>query len=56
MRFVAFSNNGQPALGLHSGAEVIDLTREGLPATLDELLRLGPAGFEAARTAAAAAA
>ena len=52
MRFVAFRNNGQPALGLRSGAEVIDLTREGLPATLDELLRLGPAGFDAAAGAA----
>ena len=52
MRFVAFRNNGQPALGLRSGAEVIDLTREGLPATLDELLRLGPAGFDAAAQAA----
>jgi 2-keto-4-pentenoate hydratase/2-oxohepta-3-ene-1,7-dioic acid hydratase in catechol pathway len=51
MRFVAFANNGQPALGLRDGTEVIDLTREGLPATLDELLRLGPAGFEAARRA-----
>ena len=55
MRFVAFRNNGHPALGLRSGAEVIDLTREGLPATLDELLRLGPAGFDAAAKAAGGA-
>ena len=53
MRFVAFRNNGQPALGLRDGAEIIDLTGTGVPATLDELLRLGAAGFEAVRKAAA---
>ena len=52
MRFVAFRQDGQPALGLRQGSELVNLTSEGLPATLDELLRLGPAGFEAARKAA----
>ena len=55
MRFIAFRNNGQPALGLRAGDEVIDLTAAGLPATLDELLRRGPDGFEAARKAAVTA-
>ena len=52
MRFIAFRNNGQPALGLRSGSEVIDLSSAGLPATLDELLNAGPEGLDAARKAA----
>jgi 2-keto-4-pentenoate hydratase/2-oxohepta-3-ene-1,7-dioic acid hydratase in catechol pathway len=51
MRFIAFENNGKPALGLRSGEEVIDLTAEGLPPTLDTLLMLGDAGMDAARQA-----
>jgi 2-keto-4-pentenoate hydratase/2-oxohepta-3-ene-1,7-dioic acid hydratase in catechol pathway len=55
MRFIAFENNGKPALGLRNGEDVIDLTAEGLPATLDALLVLGDAGMEAARQAGAKA-
>ncbi|MES2187787.1 MAG: fumarylacetoacetate hydrolase family protein [Pseudomonadota bacterium] len=55
MRFIAFALNGQAALGLRSGEEVIDLTAEGLPATLDALLLLGDAGLDAVRQAAARA-
>jgi len=53
MRFIAFINaQGQPALGVASGVdELIDLTAQGLPATLDELLREGEAGMKAARVA-----
>lgn len=52
MRFLAFNNSGQPTLGLRLGNEVVNLTAEGLPSTLDELLRAGPAGLEAAQRAA----
>lgn len=52
MRFIAFSNDGAAALGLRQGEEVVDLTAEGLPATLDELLRAGPEGLVAAQRAA----
>jgi 2-keto-4-pentenoate hydratase/2-oxohepta-3-ene-1,7-dioic acid hydratase in catechol pathway len=55
MRFIAFARNGQAALGLRSGEEVIDLTAEGLPATLDALLLLGEAGMDAVRQASAKA-
>lgn len=56
MRFIAFlDDQGRPALGLRQGDSLVDLTAHGLPATLDELLRLGQAGFDAARTAAARA-
>lgn len=55
MRLLAFLNNGRPALGLRIDQEVIDLTAEGLPATLDELLKAGPAGLEAAKKASATA-
>jgi 2-keto-4-pentenoate hydratase/2-oxohepta-3-ene-1,7-dioic acid hydratase in catechol pathway len=55
MRFLALSSNGQPALGLRLEQEVVNLTAEGLPSTLDELLRTGPAGLEAAQRAAKAA-
>jgi 2-keto-4-pentenoate hydratase/2-oxohepta-3-ene-1,7-dioic acid hydratase in catechol pathway len=54
MRFLAFSSNGQPALGLRLDQEIVNLTAEGLPSTLDELLRAGPAGLEAAQRAAKA--
>ncbi len=51
MRLFAFRADGRPAVGLRLGDEVINLTAEGLPATLDELLRLGPDALEAARKA-----
>ena len=39
MRLIAFSReNGEPALGLRAGEEVVDLTTLGLPSTLRELL------------------
>lgn len=41
MRFVSFVLPTGPALGLRVGDEVVNLTLEGLPATLDELLRGG---------------
>jgi 2-keto-4-pentenoate hydratase/2-oxohepta-3-ene-1,7-dioic acid hydratase in catechol pathway len=52
MRFIAFRHNGQPALGLRSGAEIVDLGVAGLPTTLDELLHAGADGLAAARRAA----
>jgi len=55
MRFIAFEHNGRPALGLRDGEEVIDLTAEGLPPTLDALLMLGDAGMDAARQASTTA-
>lgn len=55
MRFIAFKHHGQRALGLRIGDEAVDLTAAGLPATLDELLTRGEAGFAAARQALATA-
>ena len=55
MRLIAFQNKGQSAIGLRLGQEVVDLTAEGLPATLDALLRAGPEGLAAAQRAGAAA-
>ena len=55
MRLLAFNHNGQPALGLRLEQEVVNLTAEGLPATLDELLRGGPDALAGARKAGAAA-
>lgn len=53
MRFIAFQNDrGQAALGVRTGNdELVDITALGLPATLDELLRLGESGLQAARAA-----
>jgi 2-keto-4-pentenoate hydratase/2-oxohepta-3-ene-1,7-dioic acid hydratase in catechol pathway len=51
MRLLAFKHKGQPALGLRLDQEVVNLTAEGLPATLDELLRAGPEGLAAAKRA-----
>ncbi|MFT4065230.1 fumarylacetoacetate hydrolase family protein [Paraburkholderia sp.] len=53
MRFIAFvSNNGQPAIGARIDADnLVDLTAAALPASLDELLRMGDAGMHAAREA-----
>ena len=54
MRFIAFINDrGQPALGVRLGDELVDLTAAGLPATLDELLRQGEPGMQAAKEVAA---
>lgn len=54
MRFIAFINDrGQPALGARLGDELVDLTALGLPATLDELLRQGDKGLQAAKEVAA---
>lgn len=56
MRFIAFVNDqGQHALGVRVGQELIDLTALGLPATLDALLHQGEAGMQAARDAVARA-
>ena len=56
MRFIAFINaNGQPALGLRQGDQVIDLSALGLPQTLDELLLQGAQGLQAVRELAARA-
>ena len=52
MRFVAFEQNGTATLGLRVGEEVVDLTAEGLPDTLDGLLALGESGMSGARQAA----
>ena len=56
MRFIAFINaNGQPALGLRQGDQVIDLSALGLPRTLDELLQQGAQGLQAVRELSACA-
>lgn len=55
MRFIAFSTGNGPALGLVTGDEVANLTAQGLPATLEDLLRAGPEGMAAAKAAAAKA-
>lgn len=52
MRFIAFKNDqGQAALGVRVGNELVDISAAGVAATLDELLRQGAAGLEAARQA-----
>ena len=55
MRLAAFQSNGRPAIGLRLDQEIVNLTAEGLPATLDELLRAGPEGLAAAKRAGASA-
>ena len=55
MRLAAFQSNGQSAIGLRLDQEIVNLTAEGLPATLDELLRAGPEGLAAAKRAGASA-
>ena len=54
MRLIAFLNErGQPALGMPTdGEHLLDLTAAGAPATLDEVLRQGDAGFAAMRECA----
>jgi 2-keto-4-pentenoate hydratase/2-oxohepta-3-ene-1,7-dioic acid hydratase in catechol pathway len=51
MRLVAFDNNGCPALGVREGEEIVDLTEQGLPASLEEFLRAGAEAREAAERA-----
>ena len=51
MRLLAFSMKGQAALGLRVGEEVIDLTAQGLPNTLEDFLRAGEAASDAAKRA-----
>ncbi len=52
MRFIAFKkSNGQVCLGARSGDALVDLSAQGLPATLDELLLQGGAGMKAAQAA-----
>jgi len=53
MRLIAFEgHDGKPALGVRIGAELVDLSREGLPASLAALLAQGAEGLSAARGAA----
>ena len=50
MKLLAFLDpQGHAALGARVGDELVDLTALGLPATLDELLRQGEVGLQAAR-------
>ena len=53
MRLIAFTRGtGRAALGARiDGDRLVDLTAAGLPQTLDELLRQGEAGMQAARAA-----
>ena len=53
MRLIAFLNDGgEPALGARvDGDNLLDLSAVGAPATLDEVLRHGEAGFAALRLA-----
>jgi len=56
MKLLAFLDpQGCAALGACVGDELVDLTALGLPATLDELLRHGEVGLQAARDAVARA-
>jgi 2-keto-4-pentenoate hydratase/2-oxohepta-3-ene-1,7-dioic acid hydratase in catechol pathway len=51
MRFIAFQDGSVPMLGVRVGDELISLTTEGLPGTLDELLKSGTEGLQAAERA-----
>jgi len=55
MRIVAFLNGASPAIGVRIGQEVVNLTAQGMPATIDALLKLGPDGMEAAQRASRSA-
>lgn len=56
MKLLAFLDpQGRAALGARVGDELVNLTAQGLPATLDELLRHGEAGLQAARDVVARA-
>lgn len=48
MRLFNFRQRHSSALGLRLGDEFVNLTAQGLPASVDDLLRAGEAGFEAA--------
>jgi 2-keto-4-pentenoate hydratase/2-oxohepta-3-ene-1,7-dioic acid hydratase in catechol pathway len=48
MRFIAFDDNGTPALGARNGEELVNLTEQGLPDSLEEFLRGGASAFEVA--------
>jgi len=52
MRLLAFAREGSAALGLRLGDEVVDLTAEGLPATMSALLAQGHDALAAAQAAA----
>jgi 2-keto-4-pentenoate hydratase/2-oxohepta-3-ene-1,7-dioic acid hydratase in catechol pathway len=51
MRIVSYFDQGVPSLGMREGDELINLTAMGLPSSLDELLRGGPAALDAAADA-----
>ncbi|GAA5235994.1 fumarylacetoacetate hydrolase family protein [Verticiella sediminum] len=53
MRFIAFAHeDGRPAIGARLDAErIVDLSADGLPDTLDELLRQGESGMAQASAA-----
>lgn len=51
MRLLNFLQDGQCRLGARAGTDVVDLTATGLPASLDELLALGPDGMARAQQA-----
>lgn len=56
MRLLAFKNDdGLPRLGARDGDQVVDLSDDGLPDSLEALLRLGEAGMAQARAALARA-
>ena len=55
MRFAAFRHEGRPALGLRLGQDIVNLTAEGLPATLEALLRGGPPALAEAQRVGSAA-
>lgn len=52
MRLLSFEQHGRPGIGLRLGDEVVDLTAEGLPSTLEALLSTGASGMDAVRAAA----
>lgn len=53
MRFISFvAANGQPALGLRDGDELVDLTALGVASSLDEVLYAGAEGFARVQDAA----
>lgn len=56
MRLINFSKAGATRLGARVGQEVVDLTAAGLPASVDALLAMGPAGMAQAEQACRAAA
>jgi 2-keto-4-pentenoate hydratase/2-oxohepta-3-ene-1,7-dioic acid hydratase in catechol pathway len=51
MRFVSYLDGSAPALAVRIGEELVNLTAQGFPATLDELLILGSAGMQSVQRA-----